>query len=435
MRHLIAPAILTLALFFSATLATSWADDPLRARLAAVEASIGTIQAQIAALESQLQAALTGPASEEGQFSPDGLEEGGVEQVGEDGLAGMLAALGDSTTVSTWEQLEEQDAQTGGPQGLEAYGQEFTDTPESAQYGPDGQPMAVGQAPSADQTYDLSAEMGKKEQTQAQAEAAKQEALDKATATDQDQWDKTLQQMLDSQLQQEQQNQAHADQLQQQAQQQMQDWQAKVSQGVMSEAEFKEKMDGMQGDHDAAMAAQEQENQEFLANAFADLMDDPDQQQNDSALGWQEPPPPPTPPWMQAGYGQPATQGAPTKIKEMDPVTVTSSPTTMHIWDHGSADGDRISISLNGVQVKSNLTITGSRTKVTLTLRVGPNQVTIKALNEGDSSPNTAAIKVLDVVEGNPSQNYDLLTGEAATMTVTFAPSKTPTFKRAIIKK
>ncbi len=441
--------VLVILLLVCLSAGPAWADDGGRDRLAMVEASISQIQAQIANLKSQLQAALTGTAPQDGQSQ----DEEGLAQTEDKDMLNMMIEFSNSKAGSTWDQLQAQDTQTGGPQGLEQFSKGFTDTPATGQYGPDGQPIAVGQAPSADQMFDLSAEMAKKKQAEAQAETDKQEALDKLTAADLGQWDKTLQQLEAARQQQNQQNQARADQLQQEAQQQMAQWQKQVSQGAMTEAEFQEKMDGMQDDHDATMAVQEQENQEFLADAFADLMDDPGQQQTVSALGWEEPPAPPRPAWMQqeaTKISPPAmevvlekhkpeatgptfvmTSTKPTMKKNLreylfktifTPATVTRAKVEFDLYNYlDYDDGDQISIFLNGAKVKSN--IPTSMKDFYLQLRPGPNKLTIKGVVLGKHKGIQGSIW-FQAKDTDHTKRYCVNKDETTSLTITYEPRK-----------
>lgn len=65
-------------------------------------------------------------------------------------------------------------------------------------------------------------------------------------------------------------------------------------------------------------------------------------------------------------------------------------------YDHGSIDGDRVSVLLNGQIVASNVTLTASPQSVVVQLREGTNRVSFQALNEGTASPNTATFYIYD---------------------------------------
>jgi len=69
---------------------------------------------------------------------------------------------------------------------------------------------------------------------------------------------------------------------------------------------------------------------------------------------------------------------------------------TVKCIDHGAIDGDRVSVSLNGSIIESNITLKGYYTSFDIKLKTGQNRIDFKALNEGSSSPNTAKFIILD---------------------------------------
>lgn len=83
--------------------------------------------------------------------------------------------------------------------------------------------------------------------------------------------------------------------------------------------------------------------------------------------------------------------------------------------DHEYPDGDRVSISINGLVVKQNLVLTSSYRRVEVDLIQGKNTVEITALNQGESGPNTAEFIVYDD-QGKEisSKEWNLLTGVKA---------------------
>ncbi len=85
--------------------------------------------------------------------------------------------------------------------------------------------------------------------------------------------------------------------------------------------------------------------------------------------------------------------------------------------DHEYPDGDRVEIKLNDEIIKSNLLLTGNYRRVEVNLVEGRNRIDIKALNQGDSGPNTAEFLVYDD-KGNliSSKEWNLLTGVKATI-------------------
>ena len=93
-------------------------------------------------------------------------------------------------------------------------------------------------------------------------------------------------------------------------------------------------------------------------------------------------------------------------------VTVDSRSLRLKIWDHGSEDGDVVSIYLNGNKVAGPGKITKKGAVVSLNLRSGSNELVVYAHNEGDTSPNTASIQLTNVVQGPSSQSYSLKKNE-----------------------
>lgn len=83
--------------------------------------------------------------------------------------------------------------------------------------------------------------------------------------------------------------------------------------------------------------------------------------------------------------------------------------------DHEYPDGDRVSISINGVVIKESLLLTSSYRRVEVDLLQGKNTVEITALNQGESGPNTAEFIVYDD-QGKEisSKEWNLLTGVKA---------------------
>jgi len=81
------------------------------------------------------------------------------------------------------------------------------------------------------------------------------------------------------------------------------------------------------------------------------------------------------------------------------------------VWDHGAEDGDRIEILVNGEISESNIEIFHEPQTFLLELSHGKNILTIKALNEGSLSPNTASIKISSVIRGRGKQQWELNQG------------------------
>ena len=86
--------------------------------------------------------------------------------------------------------------------------------------------------------------------------------------------------------------------------------------------------------------------------------------------------------------------------------------------DHEYPDGDRVSVSVNENIVYRNILLTSQYRRLRINLIEGINKIDIKALNQGDSGPNTAEFVVYDD-KGNvvSSKEWNLLTGVKATIT------------------
>ena len=76
--------------------------------------------------------------------------------------------------------------------------------------------------------------------------------------------------------------------------------------------------------------------------------------------------------------------------------------------DHEYVDGDRIRLMLNGSVIHPNIILTSSYYSVDIDLEDGYNNIDFVALNEGQSSPNTAQLVVLDQF-GNELSNKSWL--------------------------
>ncbi len=89
--------------------------------------------------------------------------------------------------------------------------------------------------------------------------------------------------------------------------------------------------------------------------------------------------------------------------------------------DFGLEDGDNINIVISqfGRTIfETNLSLLNAGTNFEINLRPGVASIVITAIDEGAFSPNTAEIRLEDVVEGEATQTYSLLTGETATLRI-----------------
>jgi hypothetical protein len=101
-------------------------------------------------------------------------------------------------------------------------------------------------------------------------------------------------------------------------------------------------------------------------------------------------------------------------------VTVNSRHISITLIDDGSlVDGDRVDVFLNGAKVIDNHTLVGGAGVVfSLDLLAGSNALRVMALNEGTSSPNTAQLRISDVIVGAAVQSWRLLAGEAGSLVI-----------------
>ncbi len=81
----------------------------------------------------------------------------------------------------------------------------------------------------------------------------------------------------------------------------------------------------------------------------------------------------------------------------------TTDTCIMFVWDYGAEDGDAVTIELNGVTVLNDFVLTHEMKQLSLPLKKGTNKVTITAVNEGSSPPNTARLQLID---GNKRYDY-----------------------------
>lgn len=77
-------------------------------------------------------------------------------------------------------------------------------------------------------------------------------------------------------------------------------------------------------------------------------------------------------------------------------IKVKSKSVSIKIWDDAKEDGDIVSVFLNGIRIKKELTVKKQEQVILIELNEGENIFKLLAHNEGSSSPNTAAILVDD---------------------------------------
>ena len=87
--------------------------------------------------------------------------------------------------------------------------------------------------------------------------------------------------------------------------------------------------------------------------------------------------------------------------------------------DHEAPDGDRVRILFNDREVEANVLLEQRFKRLNVDLISGFNKIEFIALNQGDSGPNTAEIRVYDNQGGMIMANqWNLATGSRATMIV-----------------
>ncbi|MBL6591928.1 MAG: hypothetical protein ISQ41_01495 [Flavobacteriaceae bacterium] len=87
--------------------------------------------------------------------------------------------------------------------------------------------------------------------------------------------------------------------------------------------------------------------------------------------------------------------------------------------DFEYVDGDRVSILVNDQIVIQNLTLNSTFRGINLKLGEGFNKIDFIALNQGDSGPNTAELRIYDDNEILISSNqWNLATGAKATLII-----------------
>lgn len=91
----------------------------------------------------------------------------------------------------------------------------------------------------------------------------------------------------------------------------------------------------------------------------------------------------------------------------------------LYCRDHEYVDGDKVSISVNGVVVSPVTALGAGLTPIFVRLDSGLNEIVFEALNQGTSGPNTAELRVVDA-GGNEviKQQWNLTTGAKAKLVV-----------------
>jgi len=121
----------------------------------------------------------------------------------------------------------------------------------------------------------------------------------------------------------------------------------------------------------------------------------------------------------QPSTAQPSTTTVGGTSKDLTDVTVDRRDVTITVWDHGTEDGDIISIYLNGKVMKSKLLLTNKKQSFRVNLTGGQNRFEVEAVNEGSMPPNTATVEISNVTKGKPSQVYERKSGQRTSMNLT----------------
>ncbi|TWO31482.1 hypothetical protein E1J38_013805 [Seonamhaeicola sediminis] len=87
------------------------------------------------------------------------------------------------------------------------------------------------------------------------------------------------------------------------------------------------------------------------------------------------------------------------------------------IYDGGKEDGDKITVSVNGKVIRQGFKVSNKKEIIVLSLKEDVTSVAIKAINEGEISPNTAVVKLEDL-NNNIKALSNLKTGEITTIDI-----------------
>ncbi len=100
-------------------------------------------------------------------------------------------------------------------------------------------------------------------------------------------------------------------------------------------------------------------------------------------------------------------------------INSNSDKMTFMFRDHMAFDGDRVNVLLNDKIVAENVLLRPGFTVLDIPMEVGFNKIVFVALNQGQSGPNTAQLRIVDgegfVVSNNV---WNLLTGVKASVVI-----------------
>lgn len=106
---------------------------------------------------------------------------------------------------------------------------------------------------------------------------------------------------------------------------------------------------------------------------------------------------------------------------DIDFGVINSNSTKMGFMfrDHMAFDGDRVNVLLNGEIIAENVLLRPGFTTLDVPMEVGFNKIEFVALNQGQSGPNTAQLRVVDDSGNILSNNvWNLLTGVKASVVI-----------------
>lgn len=77
-------------------------------------------------------------------------------------------------------------------------------------------------------------------------------------------------------------------------------------------------------------------------------------------------------------------------------LTVSNASVKLMVWDKNKADGDEVSLYLNGELIIEKFTVSKTKKEIIIDLEPGKNIIVMHALNLGSIPPNTAALSIND---------------------------------------
>ncbi len=107
------------------------------------------------------------------------------------------------------------------------------------------------------------------------------------------------------------------------------------------------------------------------------------------------------------------------KLSKNENLTLFSNSDTVEIsfWDNGKEDGDKINVFQDGKLILLNYVVKKDKNHIIVKLREGANIFKLVALNEGEFSPNTPRIELIDDNKIFTLQS-DLMKHESSSITI-----------------